>query len=121
MHHPRFSSGMHGNTAAVEPLWDALYDYDAEIVINGHDHDYERFAPQTPEGLIDIDRGIRAFTVGTGGAPLRDFNNIKSSSEVRDNNSHGVIKFTLYSDQYDWEFIPIAGDSFTDSGTDYCH
>jgi len=121
MHHPRFSSGLHGNTANVQPLWDALYDYDAEVVINGHDHEYERFAPQTPDGDTDNERGIRAFTVGTGGASLRDFSDIQPNSEVRNNTSYGVIKFSLYSDQYDWEFIPISGDTFTDSGTDYCH
>ena len=83
-HHPRFSSGdEHGNDPSVGALWDALYAAGAEIVINGHDHDYERFAPQTPSGAADPATGIREFVVGTGGASLRSFSTIRANSQVR--------------------------------------
>jgi acid phosphatase type 7 len=120
-HHPRFSSGEHGNSTKPEPLWQALYDAGADVVISGHDHTYERFAPQTPAGRPDPARGIRAFVVGTGGASFYDFPTRARNSEVRHNKTHGVIKFTLRPDGYDWEFVPAAGGTFTDSGTGTCH
>jgi hypothetical protein len=120
-HHPRFSSGQHGNDAEVAPLWDALYDAGAEVIVNGHDHDYERFAPQTPSGAGNSATGIRQFVVGTGGASLRSFGTVKANSQVRNSGTHGVIKLTLGSASYDWQFIPIAGKTFTDSGTGTCH
>ena len=66
-HHPRFNSGEHGNSAEMQPIWQALYDAGAEVVLSGHDHHYERFAPQAPDGSSDPQRGIREFVVGTGG------------------------------------------------------
>ncbi|MGH9364797.1 MAG: metallophosphoesterase family protein [Thermoanaerobaculia bacterium] len=122
-HHPLFSSGRRGgNPGAMHDLWKALYDGGAEIVVNGHDHDYERFAPQDPSGAPDRERGIREFVVGTGGAALRSFPRLPiANSEVRDHSSHGVLKLTLHADGYDWEFIPSAGGSFTDSGSGTCH
>ena len=121
-HHPLFSSGAkHGNDTEVKELWQALYDAHAEIVINGHDHDYERFAPQDPEGRPDPTRGIREFVVGTGGRHRRTFGPPKPNSEVRDSDSFGVLKLTLYPDHYAWQFIPVAGATFTDSGQGTCH
>ena len=119
-HHPRFNSGAeHGNLTAVGPFWDALYAAGAEIVLNGHEHLYERFAPQTPNAVADPN-GIRQFTVGTGGAALYSFGVIQPNSERRNNTSMGVLKLTLKSGGYDWQFIPATG-SFTDSGSGICH
>jgi hypothetical protein len=120
-HHPRFNSGAeHGNLTAVGPFWDALYTAGAEIVLNGHEHVYERFAPQTPNAVANPD-GIRQFTVGTGGAPLYSFSStIQPNSERRNNTSLGVLKLTLRTGGYDWQFIPATG-SFTDSGSGTCH
>jgi hypothetical protein len=120
-HHPRFSSGQHGNDAEVAPLWDALYQAGAEVIVNGHDHDYERFAPQTPAGASSAATGIREFVVGTGGASLRSFGAVKANSQVRNSSSHGVLKLTLSDGGYSWQFVPIAGKTFTDSGSDGCH
>lgn len=119
-HKPRFSSGQHGNNSTVQPFWQALYDYEADVVLNGHDHTYERFALQNPTGQADPARGIREFVVGTGGASLYSFPTIRPNSEVRNNTTWGVLKLTLHPTSYDWEFIPVAGQTFHDSGTDNC-
>jgi calcineurin-like phosphoesterase family protein len=118
-HKPRFSSGQHGNIAASQPLWQALYDYGADVVLNGHDHTYERFAPQNPSAQADP-KGIREFVVGTGGAGLYPFTSNQPNSQVRNNATFGVLKLTLHSTSYDWQFIPIAGQNFTDSGSANC-
>ena len=118
-HHPRFSSGQHGNFTSMEPIWQALYDYGADIVLNGHDHDYERFALQDPTGNAAPNRGIREFVVGTGGRGLRTFLTTQPNSEARDSSSHGVLKLTLHAGSYDWQFSPSDG-SFTDSGSSNC-
>ena len=120
-HHPRFSSGFHGSSTAPQPLWQALYEANADVVVNGHDHLYERFAPQNPSGALDTARGIREFVVGTGGAGFYAFPHIRDNSEVRNNTTHGVIKLTLRADGYDWEFVPVAGGQFRDSGSGKCH
>jgi hypothetical protein len=121
-HHPLFSSGRHGgNPAAMRDIWQALYDAGAEIVVNGHDHDYERLAPQDPSGAPDNERGIREFVVGTGGAGLRSFPRVAPNSEARNDRTHGVLKLTLHPEGYDWEFVPVAGGTFTDSGSGVCH
>jgi acid phosphatase type 7 len=120
-HHPVFTSGEHGNDPKMRPAFQILYDNNADLVINGHDHDYERFAPQTPSGTADPARGIREIVVGTGGAKLRPFATIRPNSEVRDANTWGVIKLTLNPDSYSWQFVPVAGQTFTDSGTTSCH
>ena len=121
-HKPRFSSGLnHGNDPEVGAFWQALYDFNAELVLNGHDHDYERFAPQDPNGNADPKRGIREFVVGTGGKNHREFGIRKSNSEVTNNNTFGVLKLTLKAAGYDWKFIPEAGKTFTDSGSGNCH
>jgi acid phosphatase type 7 len=121
-HHPVFSSGSeHGNDPKMKPSWDALYAAGAEVVVNAHDHDYERFAPQRPSATLDNARGIREFVVGTGGRSLRPFGTIQPNSQVRNATTYGVLKLILNSNSYDWEFIPVAGQTFTDSGTTSCH
>jgi len=121
-HHPRFSSGSnHGSSTQSAGVWQALYDAGAEIVISGHDHEYERFAPQTPGAAADPARGIREFIVGTGGAGLYSFATPLPNSEVRDNTSFGVLQLTLKPDGYGWRFIPAQGGRFTDSGSGRCH
>ena len=118
-HHPLFSSGAHGNTSAVRPLFQALYDAGAELVLNGHDHDYERFAPQSAWGTA-TSRGIREIVVGTGGASLRSFGTVKRNSVAR-GIGYGVIRLALRSDGYSWRFHPAAGSTYADSGSAYCH
>ena len=119
-HEPRFSSGQHGSDPSYAPFWDALYAAKAEVIINGHDHDYERFAPQNPAGQASA-TGIREFVVGTGGAGLRGFTHAIANSEVRNGVTNGVLKLTLGPGRYGWQFIPVAGQSFTDSGQGTCH
>ena len=92
-----------------------------DVVINGHDHNYERFASQNPQGEADSSHGIREFVVGTGGKNLRPFGPIKANSEVRNNEAFGVLKLTLHPTGYDWVFISQEGKQFTDSGSTQCH
>jgi acid phosphatase type 7 len=121
-HHPRFSSGSgHGNNSGMTALWQALYDANADVVLNGHEHIYERFAPQTPSGSADAVRGIRQFTVGTGGREPGAIGTIKANSEVRNGGTYGVLKLTLRAGSYDWQFVPVAGKTFTDTGSGNCH
>jgi len=122
-HEPRFSSGAaHGNDADFIAFWQDLYNARATIVLNGHDHDYERFAPQDPDGKADPARGIREFVVGTGGNHKRTFAaSPDPNSEARMTGMFGVLKLTLHAHSYDWEFIPEAGKSFHDSGSSNCH
>jgi len=119
-HHPRFSSGNHGNSTRSQAFWQALYDYGADVVLSGHDHTYERFGLQNPSAQADSTRGIREFVVGTGGAGLYPFPTIQPNSQVRNNTTFGVLKLTLHATSYDWQFVPIAGQTFTDSGTSNC-
>jgi hypothetical protein len=121
-HHPRFSSGSeHGSDPATGPLWDALYEAGADVVINGHEHNYERFAAQTPAGERDPRRGVRQFVVGTGGEDLYPFGAPLSTSEVRNGATFGVLKLTLQAGQYAWAFVPVAGGTFRDAGSAACH
>lgn len=119
-HHPRFSSGTHGGEADVGTFWEILYAHGADVVLNGHDHDYERFDPQDPDGRADAEYGIRQFVVGTGGAPLRDRGSDAANSEVF-SSSHGVLKLVLRASSYEWRFVPIEGGSFTDTGSGQTH
>jgi hypothetical protein len=119
-HRPLFSSGKHGGNGDVKPFWQLLYNYGADVVLNGHDHTYERFGLQDPSGTSDPGRGIREFVVGTGGAGLYSFGTIQANSEVRNNMTWGVMKLTLHPTSYDWEFVPIAGQTFTDTGSANC-
>jgi len=122
-HKPLFSSGLaHGNDLELKPLWDILYHAGADVIINGHDHDYERFAPQDPDGKADPHHGIREFVVGTGGKNShRLFGATRPNSEERQAYAFGVLKLTLHAKSYDWEFVPQAGRLFTDSGSGKCH
>lgn len=119
-HNPRFSSGRYGDDDAYQPFWDALYEHGAEVVVNGHEHLYERFVPQAPDGTPDPDRGLRQFTVGTGGGNLRGFESIQEGSEAR-GEAHGVLKLTLHAGSYDWEFVSVEDGAFTDAGSGTCH
>ena len=121
MHHPFFSSGEHGPRVALAPLVKALYDGGVDVVITGHDHDYERFAPQDPARHADPARGIRAFVVGTGGRSLRPFGTTRANSEVRDSSSYGVLRLVLRPGGYDWRFVAVKGASFADAGSGECH
>lgn len=107
-HHPRFSSGPHGDHPATQPLWRALYDAGADVVIVSHDHIYERLAPQDPDGRLDPVRGIRQFTVGTGGAPLTGPVRVRANSDVRWT-VHGVLQLVLRANSYSWGFITDTG------------
>jgi len=121
-HKPLFSSGgKHGDDLEVKPFFEALYEANADVILNGHDHDYERFAPQDANGKPDPARGVREFVVGTGGKNHRPFTEPHANSEVRNADTFGVLKLTLRANTYDWEFIPEAGKTFTDSGTGACH
>ena len=120
-HHPRFSSGPHGDDASYDAFWRTLYDAGVDVVLVGHDHDYERFAPQNPNGVADAAYGIREFVVGTGGRETRPFFIVRANSEVRDASTLGVLKLRLRDGGYDWEFLPIPGGTFTDSGSASCH
>ena len=120
-HHPLFSSGTHGATAETRPLWRALYEAGAELVINGHDHDYERFAPQRPDGTADSGGGVREFVIGTGGAELRPFATIRANSETRRAGTLGVLKLELMETGYTWRFVAASGSTWTDSGSASCH
>jgi acid phosphatase type 7 len=120
-HQPRFSSGNHGGSTMFTPFWNDLYNAGAEVVLNGHDHDYERFAPQTPSGARNDSTGIREFVVGTGGAHWEPMGTVQPNSLVRSQAAFGVLKLTLHAGSYDWSFVPVAGKTFTDSGTGYCH
>ena len=109
MHQPRFSSGEHGDDRAMGALWDALYAADAELVLAGHDHDYERFAPQAPDGTLDEARGIVQVVVGTGGADLEAFKGSRPNSLVAINDAHGVLELTLDAGSWSFRFIDVAG------------
>ena len=93
----------------------------ADLVINGHDHDYERFAPQDPEGHLDPSQGIREIVVGTGGAQLRPFASVALNRESANAATYGVIVLSLHAASYDWRFVPVAGETFADSGSSACH
>lgn len=122
-HHPRFtSSSRYSNDASVAPFWAALYQYGADIVLNGHAHQYERFGLQNPSQQADAN-GIRQFTIGTGGRSPQDGfrSTIQPNSQRRATGIYGVMKFTLGNGTYAWNFLPIAGQSFTENGSGTCH
>lgn len=120
-HHPLFSSAEHGNNPIVRPLFRALYKAGAELVLGGHDHTYERFAPQAPNGDADPTGGIVEIVVGTGGRSHYGFPGVLPNSLVRNGTTYGVLKLTLGEGNYTFEFVPVAGKSFSDSGSGTCH
>lgn len=120
-HKPRFSSSARSSSYGAAAVWQALYDGGADVILSSHDHLYERFAPQRPDGTADPQRGIRQFTVGTGGSGLYELGTPLANSEVRNNTTYGVLKLTLHRGGYDWKFVPVSGQTFTDSGSDTCH
>jgi hypothetical protein len=121
-HNPLFTSGAtHQGDPDMRRYWDVLYAHGADVVLNGHNHQYERFAPQDPSGLGDAQYGIREFVVGTGGADFYGFSTTRPNSEVRNTGTYGVIKLTLSETGFDWQFVPEAGKTFTDTGSQQCH
>ena len=120
-HHPRYSSGYDGDNTTMSPIFEDLYNAEADVVLSGHSHDYERFAPQDDASNLDTARGITQFVVGTGGAFFTGFSTIKPNSQVRQNTTFGVLQLTLHSTSFDWHFQPEAGKTWTDTGTRACH
>jgi hypothetical protein len=119
-HHPRFSSGGHGNNPEMDAAWQVLAQAGADIVLNGHDHDYERFAPLNAQGRRDP-AGVREFVVGTGGAKLTPFAIVQAESEVRSDETYGILELNLRGDSYDWRFLGTDGAEFEDRGSAGCH
>ncbi|MEX1072445.1 MAG: hypothetical protein WED86_01995 [Chloroflexota bacterium] len=119
-HHPRWSSGVQGGLVQRDLFWRAAVAAGADIILNGHDHDYERFAPMDADGAASA-VGVREFVVGTGGYNHLPLPTIQPNSEVRNGETFRVLKLTLHADTYEWQFIPIAGQTFTDRGTGSCH
>jgi hypothetical protein len=120
-HEPRFSSGtVHGSDSGVSALWNDMYAASVDLVLNGHEHNYERFAKQNPSGIADPN-GIREIVAGIGGADEGDypFGTPIANSQVR-GQVDGILKLTLHPGGYDWQVLPVAGQSFTDSGSDAC-
>jgi hypothetical protein len=121
-HHPPFASSVVPvDTARTLALLQDLYAGGVDLLLNGHQHNYERFAPQAPQGVADPNRGVREFVVGTGGEDLRRFGRPIANSEVRNDETFGVLELILLPTSYTWQFIPEAGDTFTDSGSTRCH
>lgn len=120
-HSARFSSGEHGDETATRPLWQALYDHHADLILQGHDHHYERFGPQDAAGRTDPSHGIRSFVVGTGGKGTGGFKRPRPNSELRDHDSIGVLRLVLHPDRYEWQFVSVPPATLADSGADLCH
>jgi acid phosphatase type 7 len=120
-HHPRFTSGRYSAEGTMLALWNALYEANVDVVVNGHEHFYERFAPQTPDGVPDAQRGITQFTVGTGGKSRFGYVTVAANSEARDNRSMGVLKLALGDGAHRWEFVRTPGGQVADSGAASCH
>lgn len=119
-HIPLYSSGGRAN-ANTQTLYQLLYNMNADLILTGHDHTYERFAPQDANGNLDLTRGIREFVVGTGGSNHTSLASLAKNSEVFNQDTFGVLKVTLHPNSYDWQFVPEPGKTFTDSGTTFCH
>jgi hypothetical protein len=119
-HIARYSSGAHGSDPLMADAWKILYDAGADVILASHDHDYERFAPMDDKGKPDPEKGVRSFVIGTGGGGVYEFKSKAQNSEIRDNTTYGVLKFVLKPGSYDWEFIPMPGKTFRDSGSGKC-
>ncbi|MEJ7815738.1 MAG: metallophosphoesterase [Rubrobacter sp.] len=121
-HHPLFASGSYRpGIARVGRLWETLYAAGVDVVLNGHDHNYQRFAPQDPGGRADPEGGIRQFVVGTGGRSLYEISDPIANTEIHNDDAYGVLKLTLHPKKYEWEFVPVEGETFSDSGGARCH
>jgi hypothetical protein len=120
-HHTRFSSGLHGSDPSMAPFVEALYEAGADMVLAGHDHHYERFAPLAPDGTVDDAAGIRFFVVGTGGNRTYPVGAPLPGSEVHFTNGYGILRLELGDGAYTWEYLGIPGVNFTDSGAGTCH
>jgi hypothetical protein len=122
-HHPRWSSGDHGNDTRTADMLAELYAAGVDVVLTGHDHNYERFAPQNPAGDADPEKGLVQFVVGTGGAPHRALGELQpnSAASTAAAGDHGVLKMTLKPDRMDFEFVGVPGAAFKDTGTIVCH
>ena len=120
-HHPLFSSTLGTATPAMQPLWQVLYDADADLVLNGHAHNYQRFAPQSPSGAADPARGVREFVVGTGGYSHHPAGPPIPNQETVDDTTFGVLRLMLLETRYAWRFVPQSGGVFADAGTAPCH
>lgn len=120
-HHPRYSSGDHGSQAFMDPIWDVLHGAGVELVLAGHDHLYERFAPMNEAGDLAPERGITSFVVGTGGRRFYEFDDILPSSRARVTGVAGVLSLTLTPEGWSSRFVPVAGEIFTDQAQGACH
>lgn len=121
-HKPRFTSGAnHAPDTSTGPLVQVLYDHNADVILTGHNHQYERFAPMNPSGGLDTARGIRHFVAGMGGASHYGFGTIRPNSQARNSDTYGVLKLTLHANSYNWRFVPEAGKTYSDGGTSSCH
>ncbi|QYF99874.1 MULTISPECIES: metallophosphoesterase [Massilia] len=125
-HHPAFSSGGHRGPGRMHDAWDILHRAGAELVLSGHDHDYERFAPQDARGRPDRARGLRQFVVGTGGAYATPFLRIRDNSEVREASFDGVLRLRLLENGYEWQFLAadperVPAGATLDRGLGACH
>jgi 3',5'-cyclic AMP phosphodiesterase CpdA len=118
-HHPRFSSGQHGDNAAMQPLWETLQRNGVSVALSGHDHNYERLAPLDAEGRPDARRGLRSFVVGAGGARLYEMGKTRPHSEMRDATDWGILRLELYAGRYNWKYLT-AGGKVTDQGGGVC-
>ncbi|MBB4677381.1 metallophosphoesterase family protein [Crossiella cryophila] len=119
-HHPLFTLGSHTGETKARPLWQALYDAKADLVLVGHDHNYQRFAPQNPQGKADS-AGLRQVLVGTGGKSNYNFSRDLPNVDAKDAKSNGVLKLTLSGTSYRGDFVPVSGQSYKDSFTGTCH
>jgi hypothetical protein len=120
-HEPRFSTGPHGSPESVRTFWDVLYATGTDLVLNGHDHLYERFVPLDPAGRADPSHGITEIIAGTGGIGDVTFISTDPNEVVGSDTAFGVLEVTLRANSFAWKFLPVAGESFTDSGTAQCH
>jgi len=122
LHRPRYTtSGLHNDALAIVPLYQLLYDAGADLMLAGHSHSYERYPELGPNDDVQPGRGIRNFVVGTGGAKLQPLDPPAHNVDVRNADTFGVLKLTLHPDRYDWQYLPAAGFTFTDSGSTSCH
>ncbi len=120
-HHPLFHSGEETGGELMQQMFTDLYNANVSVVLNGHEHQYERFAPQTPTGQLQTNGGIREFIVGTGGRSLEGYSTLAPNSQVLNDNTYGILELALHATSFDWRFVPTLGGTFSDSGTASCH